>query len=171
MKGNGHLIKHKVMGYTYIRMEQCMKENGQRIYSMAGDVRGGLIVQGFKGSIEMERKMEGVAMIGSMEHFMRGIGKIMKLMGLASMNGRMVESMWVIGSQILWNILEYITGLMGGSIRAFIGTTRSMAMASIYGPTRRCTLDGGMEESSMDQVYLRLPKESKGLEFGRVDQN
>lgn len=63
-------------------------------------MKNGQIIQSFKENTEKERKMEEEGTIGLMELYMKDIGKIMRFMDLASMNGLMAESMLAIGRQM-----------------------------------------------------------------------
>ena len=64
-------------------------------------------------------------------------------------SGTMDASISDIGKGTSWMILAYILGKTGECMKVSTWMTRSMAMESIHGQTRKNILVGGIKESNM----------------------
>lgn len=72
---------------------------------------------------------------------------------MVTISGQMVASIWAIGKETLWMTLAFTLGKTAGCMKVFTAKTKSMAMESIHGLTRRNILAGGLKGSSMESEF------------------
>ena len=117
---------------------------------------------------EMARKMVKASITGSMGLSIRESGLTMKSQGTASINGQMVVSTWVTGSQTSWMTSEFTLGKMGVCTRVSTSRIRSMATVSTLGVTRNAMLVGGVKASNTVSASSSAKKVRRNWVSGRT---
>ena len=157
------------MEFISIRKGQGMRENGKMIHSGEEELRHGLKEVDMKVRMSQEKSKAMVNINGLMDQLMLVNGQIIKLMGLDSIIGQMVENTGDIGEKMICMEQEFIYTLMVLGMKDSFEMIKKQAMDSITGKMVANMKVIGTKVNNMDQAFLEMLEKAKlNMAFGNT---
>ena len=105
------------LGFSFTKTEQFTKDNGKMIFSMAKEMKVGVMDLNILESINLEKKMEKVTMSGQTDRTSAVIGWIINIKVTEPITGQMVGNIKVNGKMEKCMESEYIKNQMENYIQ------------------------------------------------------